>query len=76
MHVDHPTVRKCYAESLRERPKLHPQRIMNNVEEVPGEEGVDLDPRVSDEVRVEPIESTEKFHFGDQHHTPMSVRRS
>jgi len=40
---------------------------MNNVEKVAGEEGVDLDPRVSNKVRVEPIESIKRFHFGDEH---------
>jgi len=67
MHVDQSTERRCYADNLRERPRSRPRRIVNNVEKFLGEEGVDLDPKVSDEVRVEPIESTEKFHFGDEH---------
>jgi len=67
VHVNQPTVHRCYADSLRERPRSPPRRIVNNVEKVLGEEGVDLDPRVSDEVRVEPIETIENFHFGDEH---------
>ena len=72
VHVDQPTTRRCYADSLRERPKSPPRRTVNNVEKVPGEEGVDLDPQVSSEERVEPIESTEKFHFDEHRYTHVS----
>ncbi|XP_027922692.1 uncharacterized protein LOC114180581 [Vigna unguiculata] len=58
VHIDQPTARRCYADSLRERPESPPRRAVNNVEKVPGEAEVDLDPRVSSEERVEPIETT------------------
>ena len=72
VHVDQPTARRCYADSLRERPKSPPKRIVKNVEKVVGEAEVDLDPRVSSEERVEPIESTEEFHFDEHRYTHVS----
>jgi len=72
VHVDQPTARRCYADSLRERPESPPRRAVNNVEKVPGEAEVDLDPRVSSEERVEPIESTEEFHFDEHRYTHVS----
>ena len=42
MHVAQSTERGCYADSLKERRRLPPRRTVNNVEKVPGEEGVDL----------------------------------
>lgn len=67
MHVNHPTTRKCYTDSLRERPRSPPRRTMNNVEKIAKGEEVDLDPRVSNEIRVESIESTKRYRFSDEH---------
>ena len=72
VHVDQPIARRCYANSLRERPKSPPKRTVINVDKVPGEAEVDLDPRVSSEERVEPIESTKEFHFDEHRHTHVS----
>ncbi|XP_027905727.1 uncharacterized protein LOC114165268 [Vigna unguiculata] len=62
VHVDQLTARRCYVDSLRER----------QFEKVLEEAEIDLDPRVSSEERVEPIESTEEFHFDEHWYTHVS----
>jgi len=65
IHVNQPTARKCYAYSLRGRPKSPPRRAIHNIEKTSRIEGVDLDPCFNDDTRVEPVEITEKHNFGE-----------
>ena len=65
IHVDQPTARKCYADSLRGRPKSPLRHAVHNIERTSRIEGADLDPRFNDDTRVEPVEATERHDFGN-----------
>ncbi|XP_020216768.1 uncharacterized protein LOC109800394 [Cajanus cajan] len=66
MHADHKTARKCYFASLRVLPTPKPGRDVNVIGDVRQKlvEGLELDPRMEDEDRVEPIETTVPFQLG------------
>ena len=59
--------RKCYTNNFKVMLKSTPRRPVHNIENVIGGDEVDLDSRLNDEVRVEPIESTIKYQFDSEH---------
>jgi len=47
---------------------MSPSRyVVHNDERVVGADEADMDPRLDNETRVEPIESTERYHFDNEH---------
>ncbi|XP_020232498.1 uncharacterized protein LOC109812850 [Cajanus cajan] len=67
LHADQETARECYFASLKVQPTPKPRRDVNVIGEV-GQpkliEGLELDPRMEDEDRVEPIETRIPFQLG------------
>nr|KYP68865.1 Retrovirus-related Pol polyprotein from transposon 297 family [Cajanus cajan] len=67
IHADQKTARECYFASLRIQPTPKPTRDVNVIADTPRQtaiEGLELDPRVEAEDRVEPIETTTLFQLG------------
>nr|KYP33532.1 Gypsy retrotransposon integrase-like protein 1 [Cajanus cajan] len=80
LHADQKTARECYFASLKVPPTPKPRRDVNVISDVNRRsmEGLELDPRMEDEDRVEPIETTIPFQLGksEEHVTYLSSQLS
>nr|KYP34166.1 hypothetical protein KK1_044912 [Cajanus cajan] len=67
VHADQKTARECYFANLKVKPTPKPRRDVNVIGDSGQQklaEGLELDPRMDDEDRVEPIETTVLFQLG------------
>ncbi|XP_020208608.1 uncharacterized protein LOC109793553 [Cajanus cajan] len=66
VHADQKTTRECYLSSLKVRPIADPPLTAKGVNVIRQEmmEGLDLDPRLGEEERIEPAEDLVPFQLG------------
>ncbi|XP_020238608.1 uncharacterized protein LOC109817690 [Cajanus cajan] len=69
VHADQKTARECYLSSLKVKPITDTPTTTNRVNVVSQEttEGIDLDPRLGEEERIEPAEDLISFQLGSRH---------